>query len=92
MSRSVLTILVAGAAVLLASTSHAWRCGNLIVRPGVQKAAVLLYCGDPAYREDLGRRGGELAERLIYGPEWGMYYLLTFEGGTLKKIDQKRAR
>jgi len=92
MSRLVLTIVVAVAMSLLASTSHAWRCGNLLVRPGVQKAAVLLYCGEPAYREDLGQRGGEKAERLIYGPEWGMYYLLTFEGGSLRKIDQKRAR
>ena len=92
MSRLVLGIVTAGAVVLLASTSHAWRCGNLLVRPGVQKAAVLLYCGEPAYREDLGQRGGEKAERLIYGPEWGMYYLLTFEGGALSKIDQKRAR
>ncbi len=92
MRRLVLGIATAGAVVLLASTSHAWRCGNLLVRPGVQKAAVLLYCGEPAYREDLGQRGGEKAERLIYGPEWGMYYLLTFQGGSLSKIDQKRAR
>ncbi len=92
MSRIVLTIVAAGAFTLLASTSHAWRCGNLLVRPGIQKAAVLLYCGEPAYREDLGQRGGENAERLIYGPDGGMYYLLTFEGGSLRKIDQKRAR
>jgi len=83
MSRCVRTGLAAAAVVLLASTSHAWRCGNLLVRPGVQLAAVLLYCGEPAYRE---------YERLIYGPDGGMYYILSFQGGTLRKVDQQRAR
>lgn len=92
MRRVLRTAALAGAALLVASPGYAWRCGNLLVGPGVQKAAVLLYCGEPAYREDLGQIGGEKAERLIYGPDGGMYYLLTFEGGTLTKVEQKRAR
>ena len=92
MKRLCSTLVATAAVLLYAGVSHAWRCGNLLVRPGVQLAGVLLYCGEPAYRESLGTRGGQAAERLIYGPEYGMYYLLEFEGGVLRRIDAKRAR
>ena len=82
-----ISIVVTGV-VLCSTASHAWRCGNLLVKPGVQKAAVLLYCGEPIYREQVD----QYAEKLIYGPDWGRYYILTFDGARLKRIEDKMAR
>jgi hypothetical protein len=79
-------------------TSAAWaadmRCQGDLMTPGTIVAKVRKKCGDPLWEERVGeitvRRGGQ--ELLLYVTEMtyeasGGYYVLTFEGGELKKTE-----
>jgi len=84
-------ILACGALLSAASPAHAWRCGNLFVREGVLLEGVLEYCGTPISRQTIsGPAEVPKKERLVYGPEGGLYYILTFEDGVLAKVEQRR--
>ena len=53
--RSMLLIVLAAAALLVADDAHALRCGNKIVRDGMHEAQVIAICGEPTTRRDIGR-------------------------------------
>lgn len=65
---------------------------------GEPKIKVLSECGDPLFKEITGytepERGKESIKVTIsqwtYGPWRGYYYVLTFNGGILAKIDSVR--
>ena len=74
------------------------RCGGSLVQVGDYKFEVLDKCGEPDIKEPVGyvidRRGNrEMAiEQWIYGPLRGLYYILHFEGATLKRIETRLKR
>lgn len=84
--RILLALALAGCLALPAADALAWRCGNLIVKKGTQKAAVSLYCGEPAYKE---RRDAN-SELWIYGPQSGVYRLVSIRHGEVAKVEMKR--
>ena len=91
MYRALRIILACAALLAAAASAHAWRCGNLFVREGVLLEGVLEYCGTPVSRQTISGEGeGLKRERLVYGPEGGLYYILTFENGVLTKVEQRR--
>lgn len=93
MRKVLRTFLACGAVLLGVSSAHAWRCGNLLVKEGSLLEAVLKDCGPPVSRVTVsGAMEGIKTERLVYGPDGGLYYILTFEDGTLAKIEQQRAQ
>ena len=70
------------------------RCQGDLMTPGTIMAKVRKKCGDPLWEERVGeitvRRSGQ--EVLLYVTEMtyevsGGYYVLTFEGGELKKTE-----
>ena len=70
------------------------RCQGDLMTPGTIVAMVRKKCGDPLWEERVGeitvRRGGQ--EVLLYVTEMtyevsGGYYVLTFEGGELRKTE-----
>ena len=89
---------------LFASHAHAsstWRCEGKLVSVNDPKAVVLHKCGSPVsqdltgsklWRDEYGFEHEVVVEEWVYGPRNGMYHYLTFEGGTLKKIDSKRVQ
>lgn len=90
-------VLIAG--LLLASApAPAMRCGSDLVQTGDYKFEVLDKCGEPDQKELVGysinRRGDRemKIEQWIYGPAGGLYYILHFEGATLKQIETRLKR
>jgi hypothetical protein len=84
---------------LLSLPAHAtFRCGQKLVNEGDRITEVLRKCGQPASRDLLGYTdtiNGNLGlqiEEWSYGPNNGMYYYLTFEGGRLRTIETKRGQ
>jgi len=78
--------------------AHGMICSTRLVELGDFKFEVVQKCGEPALAEVIGyginRRGDrELkVEQWVYGPLRGIYYILTFEGGRLKKIETRIKR
>ena len=85
-------------AALTFLTGPSWatdmRCQGDLMAPGTIVAKVRKKCGDPLWEERVGeitvRRGGQ--EILLYVTEMtyevsGGYYVLTFEGGELRKTE-----
>lgn len=75
-----------------------FRCGQKLVNEGDRSSEVLRKCGQPASRDLLGYTDtingniGLQVEEWSYGPNNGMYYYLTFEGGRLRTIETKRGQ
>ena len=66
-----------------------FRCGNTFVEPGISSTEVLMGCGEPKIKEDLGYRGrgqGRKLEKWVY-EKGNVHYVLYFEGGKLVKIE-----
>jgi len=90
-----LTLLLAAAH---ASAADTLRCGSQLVSVGDRSSEVLLKCGQPVARDDLGykrsvnRREEYPVEEWTYGPNSGMYQYLRFEGNRLVQITSKRGR
>jgi hypothetical protein len=93
--------LLAVSVLVLASPSHAWRCGSQLVQTGMLALQVRDKCGDPVSEELIGYtlRGappgirGEREfkiEQWIYGPDQGYYHVLIFEAGRLRDIDKTK--
>lgn len=70
-----------------------FRCGNTHAQEGkTQSAEIFLSCGEPKLKEEMGYKGkgvGQKLEKWIY-EKGGVYYILYFEGGILKKVEQQR--
>ena len=67
-----------------------FRCGNLLMRDGLEKLQVLANCGDPVATErSYVERYGEV-EKLVYGPDSGYYYVLYFYVGKLINVETIR--
>lgn len=89
--------LLAVTLLLLSGNAHAgFRCGQKLVNEGDRSSEVLRKCGQPASRDLIGyndTHNGNLGlqvEEWSYGPNNGLYYYLTFEGGRLRQIESKR--
>jgi hypothetical protein len=89
------------ALTLLLSSAYAnagFRCGQKLVNEGDRKSEVLNKCGEPVSRDMVGYTDtingniGLQIEEWSYGPNNGMYYYLTFEGGRLRQIETKRGQ
>ncbi len=90
------TFFILAALTFLAGPSWSadLRCQGDLMTPGTIIAKVRKKCGDPLWEERVGeitvRRAGQ--EILLYVTEMtyevsGGYYVLTFEGGELKKTE-----
>jgi hypothetical protein len=87
--------------LLLFTSAYAnagFRCGQRLVNEGDRSTEVLRKCGPPVtrdmigYTETLNGNLGIQVEEWSYGPNNGMYYYLTFEGGRLRQIEAKRGQ
>ena len=90
----VLSLFASPASVMadsfLLSMSSGFRCGNLVMRDGLEKLQVLANCGEPVASErSYIDRYGEV-EKLIYGPDAGYYYVLFFYVGKLIEVESIR--
>jgi hypothetical protein len=89
-------------ALALAGTAQAddsLRCNSALISTNDSKATVLRKCGDPTGRSSLGfidkpGQNGQYAqipaEQWTYGPTYGMYHYLRFEGDQLTTITSER--
>jgi len=78
------SILIISTTALLAAD---FRCGNTFVEPGMSSTEIIIGCGEPKIKEDLGtKRGGQKVEKWVY-EKGGVSYVLHFEGGVLTKIE-----
>ncbi len=90
--------MIALGLALTAASATAMRCGGSLVQEGDYKFQVLEKCGAPDIRELVGyvidRQGNRemKIEQWIYGPLQGLYYILHFEGATLKRIETRLQR
>ena len=85
---------------LLALATSAWaetmRCGSKLVSVGDRSFEVLQKCGEPVSRDLIGFTLGSYDQRdykieeWVYGPNNGMFRILTFEGNRLKSIETRR--
>jgi hypothetical protein len=83
-------------ALILPNLSHALRCGRELIDVGDLKQEVLLKCGEPSSKEEIGyidqeRDGSRVKVMKI--EEWiievsDRYYSLVFEGNRLVKIEE----
>ncbi len=93
-----LYLLIALLALLSLPAHAGFRCGQKLVNEGDRSSEVLRKCGQPATRDLIGytdTRYGNLGlqvEEWSYGPNNGLYYYLTFEGGRLRQIETKRGQ
>ena len=75
---------------ILLSMDTDFRCGNLLMREGVEKLQVMVNCGEPVASErSYIDRYGEV-DKLFYGPDAGYYYVLYFYVGKLIKVESIR--
>jgi hypothetical protein len=85
--------------LVMSYDAHAtFRCGQKLVNEGDRSSEVLHKCGQPVnrdmvgYTETVNGNLGVQVEEWSYGPNNGMYYYLTFEGGRLRQIESKRGQ
>jgi len=97
--RTTCAALVAVLYVIIAVfPAHAMICSTRMVELGDFKFEVVEKCGEPKFAEIVGyglnRRGDRemKVEQWVYGPLRGIYYILTFQGGRLKKIETRIKR
>lgn len=93
-------ILVASSMVIPLQVSHAgkfnpsmgtgFRCGNLLMEEGLQKAQVVYSCGEPFMTEKSYVDAYGEVDKLIYGPDGGYFYVLYFYVGKLIGIEEVR--
>lgn len=92
---AVLLVLTLSPPLLLADTL---RCGSQLISTGDRTFEVERKCGAPVRRDLIGYRLGPQArqetvvEEWLYGPNNGMFSILTFEGNRLIRIESHRAR
>ena len=72
------------------SLGTGFRCGNLLMREGLQKAQVVYNCGEPFLSEKSYVDAYGEVDKLIYGPDGGYFYILYFYVGKLIGIEEAR--
>ena len=79
--------------LVVCATSFAaadFRCGNTWAEPGkTHSAQILINCGEPMLKEDLGYKGsgvGRKLEKWVY-EKGGVHYVLYFEAGILVRVE-----
>ncbi len=81
---------VANAGTLRADLGSGFRCGNLMMREGLEKLQVIYNCGEPiAQEKSYVDQYGEV-EKLFYGPDHGYFHVLYFYVGKLFKVESIR--
>ncbi|MCJ8168848.1 DUF2845 domain-containing protein [Atopomonas sediminilitoris] len=96
MKRFSLLISLTLAALAFSQSAHAMRCGSKLVNEGDLAFEVLERCGEPRQRDIVGytltydQRREFKIEEWVYGPRSGVYYILTFEGTRLSRIESRR--
>lgn len=91
-------LLICLCSVSLISQADTLRCGSKLVSIGDRKFEVWEKCGEPRYLDEAGytisgyeRRELSIQE-WVYGPDNGMFSILTFEGNRLVRIERRRQR
>lgn len=84
-------------AVASAGANGSMHCGNSFVKIGERAFLVQRDCGEPVSKQLIGytinqKERRELTiEEWIYGPrDGGYFYIITFVGGKVSKIDSER--
>lgn len=98
-------LLIASCLLLLSlasfnsQASSTLRCNSQLISLGEKQRSVLNKCGTPTDKTFIGykqvvniyRHTHEVRiDEWLYGPRYGMYHLLRFEGGVLVKISSRR--
>ncbi len=86
----VIHLQVSHAGTYNPSLETGFRCGNLLMRAGLQKMQVLHSCGDPVSSEKSYVDIYGEVEKLMYGPDAGYFYVLYFFVGKLIGIEEVR--
>ena len=89
--RLLLTLLLVSFP-MVASASSTMRCGDTLISVGAPTAQVLLACGEPLTREDVGVEAAgteaQLVQRWTYDLGPGRFLrILEFKGGVLASIE-----
>ncbi|AHL74426.1 hypothetical protein CH92_04720 [Stutzerimonas stutzeri] len=78
------------------SQAETLRCGSQLISTGDRIFEVERKCGQPVQRDLIGHTLGSYArhelviEEWVYGPNNGMFSILTFEGNRLIRIESRR--
>ncbi|MGE6659150.1 DUF2845 domain-containing protein [Pseudomonas sp. NPDC077408] len=73
------------------------RCGSNLINTGDRTFEVERKCGQPVQRDLVGytlgpnQRREMMREEWVYGPDNGVFNILTFEGNRLVRIETSRA-
>lgn len=73
------------------------RCGSNLINTGDRTFEVERKCGQPVQRDLVGytlgpnQRREMMREEWVYGPNNGIFSILTFEGNRLVRIETSRA-
>lgn len=86
----VIHLQVSHAGTFNPSIGTGFRCGNLLMREGLQKAQVVYNCGEPFMAEKSYVDAYGEVDKLIYGPDAGYFYVLYFYVGKLVGIEEVR--
>lgn len=80
--------------LLVASPVYAFWCNGWFPSIGEHKVKILNKCGQPISKEIVATKWSSRDEKAILVEEWtykkDVYYVLTFEGSRLVKIDWYR--
>lgn len=98
-SRHHLKMVFLVAASLASSIAGAdtLRCGTNLINTGDRAFEVERKCGQPVQRDLVGytlgpnQRREMMREEWVYGPDNGIFSILTFEGNRLVRIETSRA-
>ncbi len=80
------------------SQAETLRCGSQLISTGDRTFEVERKCGTPVQRDLIGHTLGPYArqelviEEWLYGPNNGMFSILTFQGNRLVRIESRRDR
>jgi hypothetical protein len=72
------------------SIGTGFRCGNLLMKEGLQKAQVVYNCGEPFMTEKSYVDSYGEVDKLTYGPDAGYFYVLYFYVGKLIGVEEFR--
>lgn len=89
--------LLAASLLIPAASADTLRCGSSLISTGDRIFEVERKCGQPVQRDLVGytlgpnQRREMVREEWVYGPDNGIFSILTFEGNRLVRIETSRA-